>query len=120
MEKYIVFGASPNPIRHSYKAVKSLIRRNKYVVPIGYRNGKISGLEIQKGTPEVDSGAILLLYVGAKRQTEFYKYILNKLRPSAIVFNPGTENSEFQKMAEETGIKVIVGCALVMINGGQI
>lgn len=120
MEKYIVLGASPNPIRHSYKAVKSLIRRNKYVIPIGFRKGKISGIEIQKGTPDAETGAILLLYVGAKRQTDLYNYILDKLKPSSIVFNPGTENDEFQKMAEEKGVKTIVGCALVMINGGQI
>ena len=119
MQKYVVFGASPNPIRHSFKAVKSLLRRNQEVVPIGFRKGVISGLPIQKGLPDLNGVGTLLLYVGKKRQAEFYDYILN-LSPQKIVFNPGTENPELQKMAEDKDIEVINDCALVLINGGQI
>jgi predicted CoA-binding protein len=46
MQKYVVFGASPNSIRHSNKAVKSLVRYNKDVVPVGFRKGSIAGKEI--------------------------------------------------------------------------
>lgn len=120
MEKYIVLGASPNPVRHSYKAVKSLIRRNKDVIPIGFRKGKISGVEILTGQPEIEDVTTVLLYMGAKRQPEFFDYILNKLQPRKIIFNPGTENPEFEEMAQKEDIEVIVGCALVMINSSQI
>ena len=99
MEKYIVLGASPNPIRHSYKAVKSLIRRNKEVIPVGFRKGKISGLDIITGKPEIEGVTTVLLYLGKKRQQEFIDYILNKIQPRKIVFNPGTENPEFEEMA---------------------
>lgn len=120
MDKYIVLGASPNPIRHSYKAVKSLVRRNKEVIPVGIRKGSISGIDILKGKPDISDGNIVLLYIGAKRQPEYYNYILKTIRPQKIVFNPGTENREFEEMAINNGIKVISGCALVMINGSQI
>lgn len=120
MEKYIVLGASPNPVRHSYKAVKSLIRRNKEVVPVGFRKGKISGVEILTDQPEIEDVTTVLLYMGAKRQPEFFDYILNKIQPRKIVFNPGTENPEFEEMAKMEDIEVIVGCALVMINSSQI
>lgn len=119
MQKYLVFGASPNRLRHSNKAVKSLIRHNKEVVPVGFRKGSISGVEILTGQPEIENVGTLLLYVGAKRQPEFYDYILG-LKPGKIVFNPGTENEELQKLAEENKIEVILGCALVMINGAQL
>lgn len=120
MNKYIVLGASPNPIRHSYKAVKSLLRRNKDVIPIGFRKGSISGIEILKGNPEISGSNTVLLYVGEKRQKEFYDYIIKTLQPEKLIFNPGTENKELEDLAINEGIEVISGCALVMINGGQI
>ncbi|MBN1118934.1 MAG: CoA-binding protein [Bacteroidales bacterium] len=120
MEKYLVLGASPNPLRHSYKAVKSLIRHGKAVVPVGFRKGSIGGEEILKGKPELDRITTLLLYLGEKRQKEFYKYILETIVPTKLVFNPGTENSELKELAVKQGINVIDGCALVMINSGQL
>ncbi len=119
MDKYVVLGASPNPLRHSNKAVKSLVRRNKNVIPVGFRKGTVSGIEIQTGTPDIDGVTTLLLYLGAKRQKDFYNYIV-QLNPKKIVFNPGTENEELAELAAKNGINVIRDCALVMINSGQI
>ena len=119
MQNYVVFGASPNRLRHSNKAVKSLVRHNKNVIPVGFRNGAISGISILTGKPEVENVDSILLYVGSKRQADFYDYLIN-LKPKKIVFNPGTENKEFQDMVAENDIEVIVGCALVMINSSQL
>lgn len=119
MQKYVVFGASPNSIRHSNKAVKSLLRYNKDVVPVGFRKGSIAGKEIKTGLPAIENVGTVLLYVGKKRQPEFINYLLS-LKPQKIVFNPGTENSDFQERAASEGIEVIVGCALVMINSRQL
>lgn len=41
MKKTLVLGATPNPIRFSHKAVKSLIRHGHEVVPIGIHEGDI-------------------------------------------------------------------------------
>lgn len=119
MHNYVVFGASSNPLRHSNKAVKSLLRHNHKVIPIGFREGIIAGVPIQTGQPELKNIGAILLYVGPQRQPEYYSYLL-KLKPEKIVFNPGTENPELQRLAEETGVDVIFGCALVMINAGQL
>lgn len=119
MQNTLVFGASPNKLRHSNKAVKSLVRHNRNVVPIGLRKGTIEGVDILTGKPNVENVNTVLLYVGAKRQPEFYDYLLG-LKPERIVFNPGTENPEFQKMVEENKIEVVKGCALVMINARQL
>lgn len=119
MYKYVVLGASPNPLRHSNRAIKSLQRRDKDVIAIGLRKGEIDGVKILKGMPRVDGPLKLLLYIGAKRQVEYYDYILG-LRPKEIVFNPGAENEELAQLAVKNGIEVVEDCALVMINTGQL
>ncbi|MBN2487265.1 MAG: CoA-binding protein [Bacteroidales bacterium] len=119
MGKYLVLGASPNPLRHSNKVIKSLVRHNKMVVPVGFRSGTVSGIEIKTGFPPEENTENLLLYVGSRRQKDYYDYIL-KLHPKKIVFNPGTENPELMELAQKHNIECIEGCALVMINGGQL
>lgn len=119
MDTYVVLGASPNPLRHSNKAVKSLVRHSKDVKPVGFRKGSISGIDIITDKSDISGSITLLLYLGAKRQVEYYDYILN-LQPKKIIFNPGTENEELKNLAVENGIQVIEDCALVMINAGQI
>lgn len=39
--------------------------------------------------------------------------------PKRIIFNPGTENQTFEKMAEEKGIEVLNACTLVMLSIGN-
>lgn len=116
-KKTVVIGASPNPERFSYKAVKLLTAHNHPVVAVGIRDGEISGVEIKKGKPEIENVHTVTLYVGAQRQPEYYDYIF-KLNPQRIVFNPGTENDELYSKARENGIEVIEHCTLVMLNSG--
>ncbi len=40
-KKTMVLGASPNPVRFSHKAVKSLLRHNQEVVAVGFKEGLI-------------------------------------------------------------------------------
>jgi hypothetical protein len=58
------------------------------------------------------------LYLNPKNQEQYYNYILS-LKPSRIIFNPGTENPVFEKMAEEKGIEALEACTLVMLSAGQ-
>jgi hypothetical protein len=39
--------------------------------------------------------------------------------PKRIIFNPGTENAQLQKLASEKGIDTINACTLVMLKTGQ-
>jgi hypothetical protein len=41
------------------------------------------------------------------------------LKPKRIIFNPGTENPELQRMAIQAGIKPIEACTLVMLGVGN-
>ncbi len=116
----LVLGASPNPNRFAYKAIRSLQRRNIPVVAIGRRDVDVDDtLKIRKGKP-LDIGRIhtVTLYMNAKFQAEYYDYIL-KLEPKRLIFNPGTANPELAEKAKKAGIEVIEDCLLVMLNNGK-
>ncbi len=113
--KTLVVGASPNPVRYSNKAVRLLRKHNHEVVPLGIREGEIDSLQIIKGNPEISNIHTITMYIGPKRQTEYYTYLLG-LKPQRIIFNPGTENAELINLAEKQGIETIQNCTLVMLN----
>ena len=116
----LVLGASPNPNRFAYKAIRSLQRRNIPVIGIGRRDVDVDDtLKIRKGKPE-DIGKIhtVTLYMNARFQAEYYDYII-KLEPKRLIFNPGTTNPELAEMARKAGIEVIEDCMLVMLNNGK-
>ena len=120
MEKVtLVMGASANPERFSYEAIRSLQRRNIPVIAIGRKDVDNEGLKIRKGMP-LDIGVIhtVSLYMNVKIQKEYYSYILS-LRPKRIIFNPGTKNPEFAERAKREGIEVVNDCMLVMLNAGR-
>ena len=58
------------------------------------------------------------LYLNAQNQKQYYDYILG-LHPKRIIFNPGAENEELEKLAKEQGIKPMEACTLVMLSTGQ-
>jgi uncharacterized protein len=113
----IVLGASPKPERYSYLAVKKLMEFNIPVIAVGMREGEIFGVHIQKLFPEVSDIHTISLYVGPKNQPVYYDYIL-QIIPQRVIFNPGTENPEFEKILMNKGIQVVRGCTLNMLGKG--
>ncbi len=118
MKKTIVIGASENTSRYSNMAVKKLIEYGYEVVPLGIKNGKIGNLEIITNKPKLVDIDTITLYVGEKKQVEWIDYILT-INPKRLIFNPGTENKEFIKIAKDKGIEVKQACTLVMLDFGQ-
>ena len=117
-KKTVVLGASPNPIRFSHKAVKSLLRHDVEVVAVGFRKGEIVEEEILVGHPRIDAVHTISIYIGSSRQEEYYDYILS-LKPERVIFNPGTVNPEFMGRLKNEGIEPVNGCMLVMLNEGE-
>lgn len=117
MKKTLVLGATPNPERYAYLATQRLTQYGHEAVPVGVRAGEIAGIQILAGKPEVEGVDTVTLYLGAARQPEYYDYILS-LRPRRIIFNPGTENPELMRLAQEQGIETVEGCTLVMLSIG--
>lgn len=117
-KKTLVLGASPNPERYAHKAVFALKQKGHEVVPVGLRDGIISGIEIQKGKPEVEGIDTVTLYVGAPHQPAYYDYLMS-LNPRRIIFNPGTKNPELVDLAHQHNIETIDACTLVMLSVGN-
>lgn len=118
LKKTVVIGASPNEDRYANRAVKLLLRHGHPVEAVGLREGMIDTVLIQKGFPVIKDVDTVTLYVGPKNQPYWYDYILS-LKPRRIIFNPGTENPEFEKRAADLGIDIEIACTLVMLNLGQ-
>jgi len=111
----LVLGASPNPIRFSHKAVKSLLRHNKKVVAVGFKKGEIVDEEILVGQPHIDNIHTVSIYMGSSRQEDYYDYILS-LKPKRVIFNPGTVNPELMGKLKDAGIEPVSECMLVMLS----
>jgi predicted CoA-binding protein len=115
----LVLGASANPDRVSYEAVRSLIGRGIPVIALGRREYNMGDLRILSGKPEFSEKIhTITLYLSEANQVEFYDYILS-LEPKRIIFNPGTRNPELADMAVINGIEVVEACMLVMLKHGE-
>lgn len=117
-DKTLVLGASDNPERYSNKAIRRLLGKGFKVVAIGNRKGNVDGVDIVTERPEMDDVDTVTLYLNPMNQRPYYDYILS-LQPRRIVFNPGTENDELERLAAQKGINVLEACTLVMLGTGQ-
>ena len=118
MKRTLILGASPNPARYSYKATLRLAANGHPVFPVGLREGKIGEHVILEKNPIVKNIDTVTLYVGTKNQSPYYDYLLNQINPKRIIFNPGTENEELEKLAQEKGVVTEVACTLVLLSLG--
>lgn len=113
--KTLVIGASTNPGRYSFKAIKRLEKYGHEVFAIGSKIGTVGDINITTDKllfSEIDT---VVLYLSPRRQEEYYDYIIS-LKPKRIIFNPGTENFIFSEKARNNGIKTDNACVLVMLT----
>jgi predicted CoA-binding protein len=117
-KKTLVLGATPNESRYANLAANRLVKNGHSIVNVGLKTGAIAGVPIEKPEtihPDIDT---ITLYVGPQNQKGLYEYILNT-HPKRIIFNPGAENSELRRMANEKGIETEYACTLVLLSIGQ-
>ena len=117
-KKTLVLGASDNPARYSYLAIQKLRRYEHPVVAIGKKNTQVADVAIEKEKKAFDNIDTVTLYLNPLRQTEYYDYILS-LKPKRLIFNPGAENGELEKLARQNNIQTIEACTLVLLSTGQ-
>ncbi len=116
--KTLIIGASTNPERYAFKAANSLLAHSHEIVLVGQKEGEIQGHKIHANYPDFEDIDTITMYVGVKNQPVLYDYIL-KQKPRRIIFNPGTENHEFEAMAQAKGIETEEACTLVLLAIGQ-
>jgi predicted CoA-binding protein len=117
-KKTVVLGATDNPARYSYLAVNRLQAHNHPVVAIGKKEGKVGNVDVITEHPAIDDVDTVTVYLNPENQKQYYDYILS-LHPKRIIFNPGAENTELEKLAAKNGITPMEACTLVLLTTGQ-
>ncbi len=117
-KKTLVIGASTKPERYSNKAILMLREYGHDVFALAKRTGEVDGVTIQTKFPENIDIHTVTMYIGVKRQPEYYNQIIN-LKPKRVIFNPGAENRELKEKLESAGIETVENCTLVMLRTGQ-
>jgi len=116
-KKTVVIGASPNPARYSHLAIESLRGKGFETRAIGLRSGRVMDVDIETDQPEISDVDTVTLYVGPRHQDHWKQYI-HSLKPRRVIFNPGTENAEFETELEKAGIETERACTLVLLGSG--
>jgi uncharacterized protein len=116
-KKTLVVGVSNNSSRYANLAVNRLNALGFEVIALGKSTGSVNGLSILTGMPRIENVHTISIYLRPEIQKPLYKYLLS-LHPSRIIFNPGTENPEFEILAKEAGIETLEACTLVMLSVG--
>lgn len=114
----LILGASDNPSRYSYLALQRLQAAGHPVHGIGRKAVRVSGLQIETEQEPFSDIHTVTLYLSPAHQKEYYEYILS-LKPSRVIFNPGTENPELQELLRQAGIPFLEACTLVMLSTNQ-
>lgn len=119
MARVVVLGASNNPDRYSYQAISLLDSKGHEVFCVNPRQQKILGFETYQHLSDIPTPVdTLTLYVGPKRLRDYIDQIID-LKPSRVLFNPGTECPEMQDRLQQFGIEYEEVCTLVLLRTGQ-
>ncbi len=117
-KKTLVLGASENPSRYSFLAIKRLRKHDHPVLAVGKKKGRVDDVPIHNEAVLETGIDTVTLYLNPANQVAYYDYLI-QLHPKRIIFNPGTENDELIKKAVENNIQPVVACTLVMLSTGQ-
>lgn len=111
----LVLGASVKTERYSNIAIRKLIEKKIKVFAIGNKKGSVLEVPIEESKLPFEEIDTVTIYLNSKRQNEYYNYILS-LKPRRVIFNPGTENVNFEKLLKENNIEVKIACTLVLLS----
>ncbi|WP_418639142.1 CoA-binding protein [Winogradskyella sp.] len=117
-KKTLVIGASLKPERYSHMAIKKLRHYKHEVKAFGLRSGMVDDVSIDTELMSYKGIDTVTLYLNPTRQTTYYDYIIG-LNPKRVIFNPGTENSEFYNLLRQNNIAYEVACTLVLLSTNQ-
>jgi len=118
MKKTLIIGASNNPERYAYKAAEKLLAHGHAIELLGLRPDVIFNQTIDTDRKIYKDIDTVTLYVGPKNQPSYYDYVVS-LKPNRVIFNPGTENPEFEMILDKNGIAYEEACTLVLLGTNQ-
>jgi uncharacterized protein len=97
--------------------VLKLVDHKIPALAIGLRAGSIGDVLIETGYPAFKNVHTVSLYIGIRKQEDYYDYILS-LNPKRIIFNPETYNPELDRLAKNNDIETVEACSLLLIESG--
>jgi len=117
-----IIGASNRTDRYSYQALKLLLDHGHQCYPIHPEHPEIDGIKCFKDLKVLKQSHIkidtLTVYVNASISKGLARDILN-LKPTRVIFNPGSENQDLFDTLNKNGIKAENACTLVLLRTGQ-
>lgn len=117
MKKTLVVGASTNPDRYSYRAIHALRQGGHEVIAFGQRPGTVLDVPIETSWNENWDVDTVTLYVGPANSIPLRDKII-ALKPQRVIFNPGTEDTDFIQHVRAAGIEAEIACTLVLLSLG--
>lgn len=118
LKKTLVLGASDNPSRYSFLAIHKLRANDHPVVAIGRKKTTVSDVPVFTEKGNISDLDTVTIYLNPENQKGYYDFVLAQ-NPRRVIFNPGAENPEFEKILQEKGIDTIEACTLVLLGTGQ-
>lgn len=114
-----VLGASPKPARYANQCIRLLQQHGYRITPVHPRFGLIEDLPVTHKLAAIDEPVhTLTLYVGPQLLEPQVDEIVG-LKPSRVIFNPGTESQLVQDRLTAAGIEWFEACTLVMLKTNQ-
>ncbi len=115
----VVLGASNNPERYSYKALKMLTECGYKVIPVHPQLKEIEGIEVKNSLGDIGEDVYTLtLYIGTEKVVPVIPEIV-KLKPQRVILNPGTESKELKEALLKASIPYAEACTLILLKTGQ-
>ncbi|HKL85442.1 MAG TPA: CoA-binding protein [Treponemataceae bacterium] len=113
--KVLIIGASKNPERYSYKAMKRLEENGHSTILFNPTLSEIEGHPVVNSLSNIHEHIdTVTLYVGEKHLLPMVNEII-ALKPRRIISNPGTETTQMREAAEKAGILYLEACTLVLL-----
>lgn len=112
----LILGASTNPDRYSFIAARRLLAAGHNIAMVGKSGGELAGIPILKDIKEITAPVdTITMYLNRLHQVGYYDSII-RLAPRRIIFNPGSENADLERIASENNIEVLNACTLVLLS----
>ena len=114
-----ILGASSNLERYSNKAQLRLMEEGHTVYPVSRKDEQIAGVKAYPNLESIfEQIDTLTIYVRPSILENMVDEVID-LNPRRVIFNPGTEDPDVQKVIAKAGIHVQVACTLVLLNTNQ-
>jgi uncharacterized protein len=117
--KVAILGASDDPDRYAYLALKLLEEKGHETYPVNPTLTQIEGRKVYPSLASLPEPAhTVTFYLGKARSDKLAAEILAS-GAQRLIFNPGAENAELMAEAQKKGMRCLEACTLVLLHTNQ-